>query len=307
MSNKDKTIVVFTATGAQGGSVVEELLKGGYKVIGLTRNVEGQGAKGLKSKGVEVATADLKDVDTYKDSLKGAHGAFVNADFWTIFKALNYDVAATAKEEFRQATEAMKACKDAGIKHVVYSTLDDKTEAAHWQSKSDASDWAYKNNIPITNLYMTAYWENISNFKMIQGPKDDGTYTFGLPMPDNTKHAGVPVSQTGLWVKTAFDNPDKWISKDMYAVTGDPTIAEMAATLSEISGKKVEPLHMTKKAFNSEETKKQLGEEMWDNWNLFVENRITRDPKASMENAPGAMDFKAWAKQDKGVKEALGF
>ncbi|WWD01150.1 hypothetical protein V866_008089 [Kwoniella sp. B9012] len=307
MSNQDKTIVVFTATGVQGGSVVDSLLEAGYKVVGLTRNVDGSGAKALKAKGAEVASADLADVNSYKETLKGAYGVFINADFWNIYAAQNYNVEATAKEETRQAVEAMKAAKEAGVKHVVYSSLDDNTQCPHWQSKADASKWAYANGVPLTNLIITAYFENISSFKLVQGPKEDGSYTFVLPMLDDTKHYGFSAVQTGLWVKEAFNNPDKWIGKDLYAVSGGETISEMAQILSEISGKKVDTLHLTKEAFNSEGMKKQLGEEMWKNWDLFVNKRITRDVKASMALAPGAWDFKTWAKNDKTIREILQF
>jgi hypothetical protein len=42
-----KKFVVFTATGDQGSSVCRSLLKEGYHVVGLTRNPESEGAKGM--------------------------------------------------------------------------------------------------------------------------------------------------------------------------------------------------------------------------------------------------------------------
>ncbi|KAK6903178.1 hypothetical protein I203_108442 [Kwoniella mangroviensis CBS 8507] len=307
MSNQDKTIVVFTATGVQGGSVVDSLLEAGYKVVGLTRNVEGSGAKALKAKGAEVAYADSADVNSYKETLKGAYGVFINVDFWNIFAAKNEDAEASAKEETRQAVEALKAVKEAGVKHVVYSSVDDNTQCPHWQSKADASKWAYANNVPFTNLLTTAYFENISSYRLVQGPKEDGSFTFVLPMLDDTIHYGFSAAQTGLWVKEAFNNPDRWIGKDLYAVSGEETISEIAQILSEISGKKVDTLHLTKEAFSSEGMKKQLGEEYWRNWDLFVNKRITRDVKSSMALAPEARDFKTWAQNDKTIREILQF
>ncbi|WVF72003.1 hypothetical protein IAT40_006814 [Kwoniella sp. CBS 6097] len=305
-ANANKTIVVFTATGAQGGSVVDSLLEGGYKVVGLTRNVEGKGASALKSKGVQVANADLADVNSYKDSLKGAYGAFINADFWGIFQSVNYDIPAAKKEETRQATEAIKAAHDAGVQHIIYSSLDDATDCAHWQSKADAAKWALDNGIPITNLLLTAYFENISTFGLLKGPNEDGSYTLGLPLPDDTKYYGVPVAQTGKWVKTALDQPDKYKGKDLETVTSDLTISQMADVLSKLSGKKVVTNGLNKEAFDSDGLKQALGQEMWDNWNLFVNNKITRNVKESIAAAPGAWDFEAWAKQDEGVKKVLG-
>ncbi|WWC69237.1 uncharacterized protein I206_103174 [Kwoniella pini CBS 10737] len=306
MSNQDKTIVVFSATGAQGGSVVDSLLDAGYKVIGLTRNANSASAQALAKKGVQLVTGDTVDVNSYKDTFKGAYGVFVNVDFWSIYKAQGYNADATVKEEIRQATDAFKAAKEAGVKHVVYSTLDDNTQAPHWQSKADASKWAIQNDIPITNLIITAYWENITSFSLIK-PEENGTYTLLLPLLDDTKHWGYSVADTGLWVRAAFENPDKWIGKDLYAASGKETTAELAQILSEISGKKVDTLHLSKEYFQSDAMKKELGDEMWHNWDLFIENRISRDIEASVAIAPGASDFKTWAKNNAGIKKLLDF
>jgi uncharacterized protein YbjT (DUF2867 family) len=46
MSTSSKKIVVFTATGNQGISVCEYLVKDGYHVIGITRNLGSENAKG---------------------------------------------------------------------------------------------------------------------------------------------------------------------------------------------------------------------------------------------------------------------
>jgi uncharacterized protein YbjT (DUF2867 family) len=41
-----KTAAVFTATGEQGSSVVDSLLKAGYKVTGFSRNTTSAKSKG---------------------------------------------------------------------------------------------------------------------------------------------------------------------------------------------------------------------------------------------------------------------
>lgn len=93
----DKPIVaVVGATGAQGGSVVKFLLAdGGFRVRGITRNLDSEKAKGmlqqsertlskidilislaLIAKGVEVVKADLDDVPSLTKAFTGAHGVF---------------------------------------------------------------------------------------------------------------------------------------------------------------------------------------------------------------------------------------
>ena len=62
----------------------------------------------------------------------------------------------------------------------------------------------------MTHLYLTAYFENINKFGLVKA-NDDGSFTLGFPAPDETAVPGIPVSQTGLWVAEALNNPDKWL------------------------------------------------------------------------------------------------
>lgn len=54
-------------------------------------------------------------------------------------------------------------------------------------------------------------------------------------------------------------------------MTDAPTVAEMAAALSRVSGKTVKTNSMPKEYFFSDDFKKQLGQELWDQMKLFVD------------------------------------
>ena len=57
-----KTIAVLGATGVQGGSVVQALLKDKtWKVRGLTRDTSKDAAKALEKQGVELVSANIDD------------------------------------------------------------------------------------------------------------------------------------------------------------------------------------------------------------------------------------------------------
>lgn len=60
-----KTIVVFGATGAQGGAVAAGLLKEGWQVRGVTRNPDSEAAKKLVEEGVTVVRGDMSG--TYEE------------------------------------------------------------------------------------------------------------------------------------------------------------------------------------------------------------------------------------------------
>jgi uncharacterized protein YbjT (DUF2867 family) len=60
-----KLVVVVGATGQQGGSVINSLLKDGtFQIRGITRNVNSEKAKALYAKGVEMVVADLDNKDS---------------------------------------------------------------------------------------------------------------------------------------------------------------------------------------------------------------------------------------------------
>jgi uncharacterized protein YbjT (DUF2867 family) len=83
MSDKKK-ILVFGATGAQGGSVVNALLKekDKYSIRAVTRNPESDKAKALKEKGVEVVEGDINHKSSIRLAFEGVYGVFAMTNFW---------------------------------------------------------------------------------------------------------------------------------------------------------------------------------------------------------------------------------
>src|SRR5437588_6091048 len=110
LSNSKKLIAVIGATGQQGGAVVRALQAGGqFKVRALTRNPGKH-----RDLADEVVEADLDRPESLHDAFGGAHGVFLVTNFWE-----------PGAEERKQATAAVRAAKDAGVKHFVWSTLPD--------------------------------------------------------------------------------------------------------------------------------------------------------------------------------------
>src|SRR3984957_8855000 len=107
-SNNKQLIAVIGATGQQGGAVVRALqAQGQFKVRALTRNPGKH-----RELAEEVVEADLDRPETLKPAFKGAHGVFLVTNFWE-----------KGNDELKQATAAVHAAKEAGVKHFVWSTL----------------------------------------------------------------------------------------------------------------------------------------------------------------------------------------
>src|SRR5258705_13325879 len=108
LSNDRKLIAVVGATGQQGGAVVRALQASGqFKVRALTRNPGKH-----RDLAEEVVEADLDRPESLKAAFEGAHGVFLVTNFWE-----------PGTDEFKQATAAVRAAKDAGVKHLIWSTL----------------------------------------------------------------------------------------------------------------------------------------------------------------------------------------
>src|SRR6476469_7273421 len=83
-----KIIVVFGATGAQGGGLAHAILNdknSEFAVRAVTRDPDSDKAKALQNLGAEVVTADIDDMESMKQALDGAYGAYFVTFFWAHF------------------------------------------------------------------------------------------------------------------------------------------------------------------------------------------------------------------------------
>src|ERR1700746_127573 len=127
-SSNKKLIAVIGATGQQGSGVVRALQASSqFKVRALTRSPDKH-----RELADEVVEADLNRPETLKAAFEEAHGVFL---------VTNFQEAGT--NERKQATAAVRAAKDAGVKHFVWSTLPDvekisggKFDVPHFSGKA---------------------------------------------------------------------------------------------------------------------------------------------------------------------------
>lgn len=76
----DKIIVVFGITGKQGGAAAKALLDKGFKVKGVTRDVNSSKSKAWANKGAELITANLNEISSLEKAFEGAYGVFLITD-----------------------------------------------------------------------------------------------------------------------------------------------------------------------------------------------------------------------------------
>ncbi|MFN8091823.1 MAG: NmrA family NAD(P)-binding protein [Vicinamibacteria bacterium] len=243
-----KTIAVVGATGAQGGGLVRAILAdppGGFTARALTRDVTTEKARALAAAGAEVVAADVDDAASLRRAFEGAYGAFCVTFFWDHF---------SPEKEQAQAKAMAQAAKDAGVKHVVWSTLEDtrkwvplddprmptlqgRYKVPHFDAKGEANRFFAEAGVPTTCLNTSFYWDNLVHFGM--GPKrgEDGKLSFVLPMGDK-KLPGIAAEDIGRCAYGVFKRPDL-IGKTVGIAGEHLNGAQMAAELSQALGQPV--------------------------------------------------------------------
>lgn len=244
-----KIIAVLGATGAQGGGLVRAILadpSGGFAARAITRDVNSDKAKELAKLGAEVVAGDVDDAESLKKAFAGCYGAFCVTFFWAHF---------SPEKEGAEVKAMAEAAKAAGLKHVVWSSLEDtrkwvplsdnrmptlqgKYKVPHFDGKGQADQEFTSLGIPLTIFYASFYWDNAIYFGM--GPKRgaDGKLVLNLPMAKN-KLAGIAASDIGKCAYGIFKAGSEYIGKTVGVSGGQLTGDEMAAAYAKAFGEPV--------------------------------------------------------------------
>jgi uncharacterized protein YbjT (DUF2867 family) len=249
MSDK-KIIAVLGATGAQGGGLVHAILNDPnsiYKVSAITRNISSDKAINLAKLGAEVVTADMDDLESLKKAFDGVYGVFCVTNFWEHF---------SPEKEISQVNNIARAAKDAGVKHAIWSTLEDtrkwvplndnrmptlkeKYKVPHFDAKGESNHFFTDYGVPTTFLLTSFYWDNFIYFGM--GPKKgpDGKLGITFPMEDK-KLPGIAAEDIGKCAYGIFKKGNEYIGKTVGIAGEHPTGAHMAGVLSKVLGKEIQ-------------------------------------------------------------------
>jgi len=309
MSSDKKIIAVVGSTGTQGGSVVRSLLADGtFAVRALTRNVNGAAAQKLKAQGVEVVAADLEDVESLKKAFKGAYGVFGVTDFWNVFARHNFDQAKARDHETQHGKNIVDAAEAEGIKHLVWSTLDDtksstKIEVFHFTSKAAVDKYIKTKNVPATNVLTSVYFTNSTVFGWLK--KEGDGFVVDISIPDDVSIPWFDPNETGDWVVPILKNPGEWIGKTTHAYGSSNTPVEFAEALKKKSGKNITLNKVTREQFYSKEFHDKVGDELWLNNQYVVESSMIRNAELSKKINPNASDLEKWVEKDEALHKFL--
>jgi uncharacterized protein YbjT (DUF2867 family) len=212
--NSRKLIAVIGATGQQGGAVVRALqAQGQFKVRALTRNP----AKHRRLAD-EVVEADLDRPETLAAAFEGAHGVFLVTNFWE-----------AGTDELRQATAAVRAAKNAGVKHFVWSTLPDveaisggKFQVPHFTGKARIDRIVEQAGFANHTFVIAPFF--YQNFVGAMPPQKqaDGSFGWALPLDPAARVIHMAdIRELGDIVAGAFAHPDQAGNGEYLPLVGD--------------------------------------------------------------------------------------
>jgi len=213
-SSNRKLIAVIGATGQQGGAVVRALQASGqFKVRALTRNPGKH-----REVADEVVEADLSRPETLQAAFEGAHGVFLVTNFWE-----------EGTNELTQATAAIRAAKNAGVKHLVWSTLPNveaisggKFNVPHFTGKAKIDRIVEEAGF-VNHTFVIApfYYQNFVGALAPQ-TQADGSLGWALPIDPDVRciHMG-DINELGNIVAGAFAHPDQAGNGEHLPLVGD--------------------------------------------------------------------------------------
>src|SRR5688572_13159130 len=305
MSQK-KIITVFGATGAQGGGLVRAILHdkhSEFAVRAVTRDPDSEHATNLAAMGAEVVVADIDNAEDVQKAMDGAYGAFCVTFFWAHF---------SPEKEMAQAKIMADAAKAAGLKHVIWSTLEDtrhyipltdnrmptlqgKYKVPHFDAKGESDQYFIDAGVPTTFLLASFYWENFIYFG--SGPKKgpDGDYLLSLPL-GKAPMAGIASEDIGRCAYGIFKAGPSMIGQRVGIAGEQLTGDRMAAALSKATGRtvrynEIEPAVFRSFGFPGAD---DLGN-MFQFYRDFAEVcNATRDVGRSRRLNPQLQSFDAW-------------
>jgi uncharacterized protein YbjT (DUF2867 family) len=306
-----RIVAVVGATGAQGGGLVRAIVNdpgSGLTVRALTRNVNSEKARPLAKLGVEVVAADLDDLESVKRAFAGAEAAFCLTNYWEYL---------SPEKEKAQAKTMAEAAAQTGVRHVIWSTLEDtrrwvplsddrmptlmgKYKVPHFDAKGEADEEFSSRGVPTTFLLTSFYWDNLISFGM--GPKQgpDGSLLFTLPMGDK-KLPGIVAEDIGKCALGIFKKGREYVGRTIGIASEHLTGAQMAATMTEVFGQPVRYNEISPEVYRG------LGFPGADDLgNMFQFkhdfNEIfcgARNPSLARILNPSLQTFQTWLKQNK--------
>ncbi len=202
MSDMNKPILVFGATGQQGGSVAAALLRAGWPVRAFVRDPAAPGAVALGRAGAALVRGTFDDAAALRAAMAGAHGVFS-------VQPSSPSGTVSDEDEVRFGCAIADLAVETGIAHLVYTSVtragDEPTGLGHFDSKARIE--AHVRALPLTATIVRP----ATFMEMLVMPGfglDEGRFDFFL-RPDQAMPF-VAVADIGRFVAAVLADPARF-------------------------------------------------------------------------------------------------
>jgi uncharacterized protein YbjT (DUF2867 family) len=231
---QDKTILVFGATGQQGGSVAQALRSDGWRVRALVRDPAGEKAAALRAQGTEPVRGDLADLPSLRTAMAGVYGVFSVQP--SSGQGAAYGV--TDADEIRYGKAVADIALGSGVQHLVYSSANaagpTRSGMGHFDSKVEIEEHLRGLSLQSTIIRPSAFMEILALPGM---GLDQGTFSFFM-RPDQAMQF-IAAQDIGKIVARIFGNPAKFGGQTLEIAGDAVTGTELAEKFSRAAGRPV--------------------------------------------------------------------
>ncbi|KAJ7164229.1 hypothetical protein C8R46DRAFT_1099019 [Mycena filopes] len=234
-----RVVAVFGATGLQGSSVVDALLKDGtFTPRAISRNPNSAASQKLKARGVQVVRGSSLDKVSLASAMEGCEAVFA-------VTVLSYGHV-EGQDELAQGRNMVDAAKDVGVKFFIWAYVPQHSgrsngkyqNCTHYDDKAAVQEYLKTSGLPHASLLLPAFLENFWSYDILK--KTDKGYTFALPLAPHAKlqcswiGRDVPAA-AALALLNSYTDASKGVdSKAHPVVNGKITYAELAAKMSAV-------------------------------------------------------------------------
>lgn len=245
----DRIVLVTGATGKQGGATLRHLAgQRGFALRAMTRKPDGEAARALAARGVQVVEGDLDDAASLERALAGAWGVFAVQNTWE---------AGVAREE-EQGKRIAEVARRVGVQHYVYTSVGSahlRTGIPHFDNKARIEETIRALQFPSHVILRPVFFmENLVSPWFLQGDK------LVTAMRPTTKLQMIASDDVGRFAAKAFVEAERWRGTETDLAGDSATMVEAAEAVGEMVGRKLsfEPIPIEAVRKNSDDFAKML-------------------------------------------------
>ena len=229
----EKPILVLGATGGQGGAVVDSLLARHVAVRAMVRRPQERSARRLVDAGAVVVAGSLDDPASLAAAMEGVAGAFV----------LTTPFESGVDAEVGQGRAIIAAARERKVPHLLFSSVaaaDQHTGVPHFDSKAVVEKELAASGLPYTIVAPTYFFDNA-----LGGRDRIDAGILDLPLPPGRPLQQLARPDLGAFAAKVLLDPTPYLGQRMELAGDAPTPAQMAETLSAVTGRTVRPEQTT--------------------------------------------------------------